>query len=87
MKEPGTHNWTFHNTGADNSSGWAGLPGGDRTSNGSFGGIGKSGKWWSSTELLTSSAWYRGLDGSNGDLTRDGYGGKRSGFSVRCLRD
>ena len=70
----------------NNSSGFTALPGGNRLKDGTFGNIGYYGNWWSSTELYTSSAWYR-------YLIYDGYGlyrGDRTksyGFSVRCLRD
>jgi uncharacterized protein (TIGR02145 family) len=86
MKESGTFNWTAPNTGADNSSGFAGLPGGGRGTNGSFGGVGGSGSWWSSTEVGTPDAWYRLLGYANGSLGRNA-ANKRLGFSVRCLRD
>ena len=70
----------------NNSSGFTALPGGDRTSNGSFFSIGDYGLWWSSTEYYTSNAWSRILFYINHYLYR--YGGtKSSGFSVRCLRD
>jgi uncharacterized protein (TIGR02145 family) len=88
MKEAGTLNWTAPNTGADNSSGWAGLPGGYRYINGSFYYDGYHGRWWSSTgsELYAVTAWYRYLDSNSGTLSRnDNY--KRNGLSVRCLRD
>ena len=89
-----TTDWnTYTETGApgadltkNNSSGFTALPGGNRLKDGTFGNIGYYGNWWSSTELYTSSAWYR-------YLIYDGYGlyrGDRTksyGFSVRCLRD
>jgi uncharacterized protein (TIGR02145 family) len=86
MKEPGTFNWYPPNTGADNSSGWAGLPGGIRFNNGTFTNIGSNGIWWSSTELNTSDAWFRTLGYDYGFLFRGGTN-KPDGFSVRCLRD
>jgi uncharacterized protein (TIGR02145 family) len=86
MKEPGTSNWFFPNTGADNSSGWTGLPGGFRYNVGSFDFIGSSGFWWSSSETNTPFAWVRFLDYYDGSLFRN-YFNKQNGFSVRCLRD
>jgi uncharacterized protein (TIGR02145 family) len=86
MKEPGTFNWTAPNTGADNSSGFAGLPGGFRNSSGTFFNVGNYGYWWSSTEPNTAFAWYRYLYYGFGFIGRDDYG-KQNGFSVRCLRD
>lgn len=86
MKEPGTLNWTTPNTGADNSSGWAGLPGGNRNSSGTFFKVTFNGYWWSATENDTANAWFRLLFYTNGALSRFTTN-KRSGFSVRCLRD
>ena len=88
MKVAGTTRWTTPNTGATNSSGFAGLPGGYRVSNGSFASIsiGYSGFWWSSTELNTASAWLRYLNCNDSKSFRGG-DFKASGFSVRCLRD
>jgi uncharacterized protein (TIGR02145 family) len=87
MKEAGLAHWVTPNTGATNESGFSGLPGGFRFFNGTFGYIGLIGYWWSSTEDDTTDAWYRDLDYDYGDVFRSSYGGKGSGFSVRCLRD
>ena len=88
MKVAGTTRWTTPNTGATNSSGFAGLPGGYRNFYGSFASIsiGYSGFWWSSTELNTALAWSRNLDYLNSNVSRF-YFNKPNGFSVRCLRD
>ena len=86
MKVAGTTRWTTPNTGATNSSGFSGLPGGLRSLNGTFYYIGNYGYWWSSTENLTSGAWSRYLYYNLSDVYRD-YVNKTSGFSVRCLRD
>jgi uncharacterized protein (TIGR02145 family) len=86
MKEAGLAHWVTPNTGATNESGFAGLPGGYRDSNGSFDYIGSLGYWWSSTELDTTGAWYRYLFNGNGNVYRNGFN-EGSGFSVRCLRD
>jgi uncharacterized protein (TIGR02145 family) len=86
MKEVGTTHWSTPNTGASNSSGFAGLPGGYRGYSGMFANVGGFGSWWSSTESGASAAWFRYLTYGVGDLGRDGdY--ETSGFSVRCLRD
>ena len=69
-----------------NTSGFSGLPGGGRNHDGAFNYVGRAGYWWSSTEDLTASAWYRNLYYGNGKLTRFN-SNKRNGFSVRCLRD
>jgi len=86
MKETGTTHWIAPNTDATNSSGFTGLPGGFRFGNGTFGSIGYSGYWWSSTENNTNDAWFRYLYYGNGYIYRS-LNYKRYGFSVRCLRN
>ena len=86
MKENGTTHWYGPNTGATNSSGFTGLPGGDRGYDGTFYNIGSFGLWWSSSEDSTSFAWFRYLDYYVSDASRNS-SNKTNGFSVRCLRD
>jgi uncharacterized protein (TIGR02145 family) len=86
MKSTGTQYWISPNTGATNSSGWSGLPGGGRNNDGTFGSIGDNGHWWSSTESNTYGAWLRYLFYDYGVVYRNNYV-KTNGFSVRCLRD
>jgi len=66
--------------------GFSGLPGGIRVGDGYFYNVGNYGYWWSSTEISSGSAFYRGLDYGSGYVGVD-YNDKHSGFSVRCLRD
>jgi uncharacterized protein (TIGR02145 family) len=81
-----TTGWNAPNTGATNSSGFAGLPGGYRLNGGTFSNVGYDGDWWSSTENGTTYAWYRDLYYANSNVDR--YANtKRLGFSVRCVRD
>jgi uncharacterized protein (TIGR02145 family) len=83
--------WENHGNGT-NSSAFAGLPGGYRSTGTLlrfycfFLNVVSYGYWWSSSESHTSSAWRRSLDGSNGEVGRY-TDNKRNGFSVRCLRD
>jgi uncharacterized protein (TIGR02145 family) len=87
LKETGTAHWNSPNTGATNSSGFTALPGGFRYySSGSFYYIGYYGYWWSSSATSTTSAWYRGLYSSYSNVSRY-YNYKKSGWSVRCVRD
>jgi len=86
MKETGTTHWASPNTGATNSSGFTGLPGGYRTNGGSFSSVGFLGYWWSSTENGNPNAWARALASGNGNISRFA-AGKLYGYSVRCLRD
>lgn len=87
MKEAGLAHWNSPNTGATNSSGFTALPGGIRSSgSGSFGYIGFSGYWWSSSAYGSGSAWDRELGNIFSSVYR--YNGHQEyGFSVRCVRD
>jgi len=89
MKEAGTIHWDSPNTGATNSSGFTGLPGGDRFTDGSFLSLGDHGLWWSSTESNYGfGAWMWFLSYHNGEFNRtDSDNDKPNGFSVRCLKD
>jgi uncharacterized protein (TIGR02145 family) len=86
MKSAGTQYWQTPNTDATNESGFSGLPGGGRNSNGPFVPNVIDGYWWSSSESGASAAWVRNLYFNIGSVVRYSFG-KRSGNSVRCLRD
>lgn len=86
LKETGTTHWTPPNSGATNSSGFTGLPGGYRHFAGTFNFIGMGGIWWSSTETDTDYAWVRSLDYNIVEIYEYS-NDKRAGVSVRCLRD
>jgi uncharacterized protein (TIGR02145 family) len=86
LKEIGATSWKSPNTDATNTSLFTGLPGGSRVSIGSYGGIGLSANWWSSSEFNASSGRNRGLYYANG-LSNSASNVKNAGFSVRCLRD
>jgi uncharacterized protein (TIGR02145 family) len=86
-KMKSTTGWNSPNTGATNESAFTGLPGGDRPNFGTYGGIGSSGAWWSSTLTANGNAWYRTLTFGDSYVNRyDGFY-KQYGMSVRCLRD
>ncbi len=86
MKETDTTHWNIPNSGATNSSGFTGLPGGNKSLNNFFEDIGYKGYWWSSTEYDTFYTWIRYVNYSNGNVNRDTYM-KTYGFAVRCLSD
>lgn len=77
---------TSPNTDSTNNSGFSGLPGGSRYYYGPFNDVGNYGYWWSSTEYSSDNAWLRTLIYSSGGVNVTN-SDKRSGFSVRCLRD
>ena len=73
-----------------NSSGFSGLPGGSRGTNGNFSGVPYNGYWWSASEGSwdpTLLACDRFLSNANSDLFGVFNKDKGAGASVRCLRD
>ena len=84
MKETGTSHWSSPNTGATNSSGFTSLPGGYRTTSGSFLNLNNFTNIWSSSEI-GSNAWNYGLFYNNEQVGRDNHS-KAYGFSVRCVQ-
>ena len=86
MKESGATHWLAPNTGATNSSGFTGLPGGYRYLNGKFYDLGVSASWWNTAEANATSAWAHGLSYDSEMAGGDG-GYKLNGFSVRCVKD
>jgi len=91
MKETGTTLWNSPNTGADNTSGFSALPGGNRNANGSFSNIGDIAFFWSVDEVNINplNSWGRtllGFGGTGGDVGRS-VNNKNFGLSVRCLKD
>ena len=76
------------NTGT-NTSGFSALPGGTRSSAGSFEYIREYAFFWSATESdnYTFYAWFRYLSSGIGNVIRDDSNRKSVGASVRCLRD
>jgi len=70
----------------NNTSGFAGLPGGNRYYDGTFNYVGRGGYWWSSTENNTNNAWpFYMYSFSRGTERNNEY--KQYGCSVRCVRD
>jgi uncharacterized protein (TIGR02145 family) len=85
--QPTPGGWYAPNTGATNSSGFTGLPGGDRDSHGGFYILGNNlGSWWSSSDAGSGNAWSRVLSYYYANANR-GNVYRRNGFSVRCARD
>lgn len=80
--------WDIPNTGATNSSGFSGIPGGAINNNGNFlGTFETDGFWWSrSEEMGEFNAWYRSLNYANGGIKREYYP-KNGGLCIRCVRD
>jgi uncharacterized protein (TIGR02145 family) len=74
-----------NNLAANNATGFSGLPGGYRYTNGSFVSLGNYGYFWSSSETSTTNAWRRILYYNYAFVYRND-STKGYGFSIRCLR-
>jgi uncharacterized protein (TIGR02145 family) len=86
--EDGTGLWKAPNVGANNSSGFSGLPGGARFDDGTFLVMGLHAIYWTSTEYDANSVWFRILDYGLEGLYRDNSNiTKTMGLSVRCVMD
>jgi uncharacterized protein (TIGR02145 family) len=86
MKTTGTSLWLGPNAGASNSSGFSGLPGGDRSYNGLYHYEGMYGCFWSTTESSAANAWEHVITYTSANVTRMEYS-KNLGLSVRCVKD
>ena len=87
---PESDYWNTPNTEATNESGFSGLPGGYRDRYGNYSGMNEQGFFWSSTEDINDSdrVWRRTVEYDSSEV----YGlyrgtNKKSGFSIRCLKD
>lgn len=76
-----------NNLKLNNSTGFGGLPGGNRSASGTFYDIGSYGGWWNSSNgSSTYSGWNRALYVNYNYLVR--YTGSGSaGFSIRCVKN
>jgi len=86
MKEDGACYWQAPNTDATNSSGFTGLPGGQRLTSGGFNSINFFGLWWSSSEVNSSDAINRVVSYNSGSSSFNTFN-KGCGHSVRVLQD
>lgn len=97
MKETGTDHWQIPNTGATNESGFNSLPGGlrmgafDGVHDGTFNYIQRFGCWWTTTEPLNTGPFELAYNVNNfyaaAYFTRSGMNSKKTGLSVRCVKD
>ncbi|WP_299054808.1 FISUMP domain-containing protein [uncultured Polaribacter sp.] len=76
-----------NNQNTNNSSGFNGLPIGYCNNNGLFGGKSIDAYFWSSSEFNSDTAWYSLLFNNNSNHIIDHYFSKKSGFSVRFVRN
>jgi len=85
--EPDLHpRWDSPNVNVTNEYGFSALPAGYRNSSGAYLNLGAYGFWWSANEYSSSVGWHNNMTCQGGGIYV-GQGAKRSGFSVRCVRD
>jgi uncharacterized protein (TIGR02145 family) len=82
---PPFYGWV-NNGGGNNDYNFNALPGGTRSSIGSFYLIGYYGLWWSSSELNTTDSWSRLLNYNDDNANRI-TNLKKNGLSVRLVRE
>jgi uncharacterized protein (TIGR02145 family) len=84
-----TTGWNDYNGSSgngSNSSGFTGIPGGNRNSFGDFTSINVYSTFWSSSAQGSYYAWFRTLSYNNSDVGRSSQS-QFSAYSVRCVRD
>jgi uncharacterized protein (TIGR02145 family) len=86
LRQAGTSLWQSPNTGATNSSGFTGLPGGERGGGGSFTSQGGNTSWWSSTQADSAFAYTR-FTFFGATFTRTDTGRFTGGYYVRLIKD
>lgn len=86
MKEAGIEHWLTPNEGANNSSGFTGLPGGMRFREGQFDHLGLRGLFWASREDGDFEGYFLTLTYDTPVAHRT-HLWKQSGFSCRCVKD
>ncbi len=87
LKESGMKHWKNSATNSPDELGFTALPGGMRRYSGVFQDNADSfAVWWSSTEVNKKDAWSRGLQDISTRFWIGPYD-KRSGYSVRCLKN
>jgi uncharacterized protein (TIGR02145 family) len=87
LKEAGMDHWNNALVAVTNEYDFTALPAGYRAFVGNFPADGNNyAIWWTTTEYNADKAWNRGLY-FNTPRIFNGYRDKRSGFSVRCIKD
>lgn len=86
LKEAGTSHWQSPNQGATNETGFTALPGGYRSSNGTFELLGGYGDFWQSTGYDATNAYYRVFYPVGVSVPSSTHP-KVFGDSVRCVKD
>jgi uncharacterized protein (TIGR02145 family) len=87
LKESGTKHWLNTDEETNNETGFTALPGGVRLEDGKFAYLRERSCWWSSTldfdSIEAECPWME----DNSSYLDSTYHPKRSGLSVRCIKD
>lgn len=86
LMEEGNVHWQTPNYSQTNETGFTALPGGYRSTAGTYNSIRRYGYWWTSTEYSSAYAYCRSILYSYAYVDRSNTG-KEGGFSVRCVKD
>ena len=89
LKEIGTTSWNSPNTSAKNISLFTAIPSGIRIPNGTFDGLNSYCLWWDIKSPYETDAYSYGLHGLENQYSSFTFidYNKKSGLSVRCLKD
>ncbi|MDR2555454.1 MAG: fibrobacter succinogenes major paralogous domain-containing protein [Fibromonadaceae bacterium] len=85
-----TNGWNSYEGKSGNGTdefGFSALPGGNGRSDGSFGRVGETTPWWSSTEYDASSVYGWNMYYNSADVSMFKEGDKTRLYSVRCVQD
>ncbi|TNE55128.1 MAG: hypothetical protein EP338_05280 [Bacteroidetes bacterium] len=85
-KLKGTAGWNAPNAGADNLSGFNGLPAGFKEVDGAFDQFGRLASWWTSTADTANRIWTYYVKYSY-PIVFEGPNEKKRALSVRCIRN
>lgn len=86
LKSTGFSNWASPNYGATNQTGFSALPAGARGYDGTFSGKSVYCSFWSSSEYITTMAYYADMQYNTAQVTNY-WGYKYNGHSIRCIKD
>ncbi len=86
LKETGTAHWNSPNSGATDKFGFKARGSGKRSAEGVFDFVKVEGNWWTATEYSTLNASYLNILFNYGNSFQ-AYLSKKTGMSVRCVKD
>ena len=86
LKASGTSQWASPNTDATNEVGFSALPAGKRNTDGLFDFVAIEANWWTMSDYSTHTASYYYIQYNYGNAYQ-AHANKRTGLSVRCVKD